>query len=94
MDWSDVLVVVIIGLCVIFAIRNHMVYKLRTRVLKEESDWLTEHVEEFKDGKREWGLFRRYMRLPPYEVMLFQFWRLVSSYEEKLGPIEKYYPLI
>jgi len=71
-----------------------MVFRLRERLLKEESDWYRDHRDEFDDGRRQWGLFERYKRLPSYEVMTLKFWRTMSSFEREFGPIEPYYPLI
>lgn len=92
--WVDVVVYVVIALCIVFFIRFNMVARCSTRLLNEEYDWAKEHWTELREGKRRWGVFERYMRLPPYEVMVFKFWRSMGSFERELGPVEPYYPLV
>lgn len=73
-------------------VRLHFISEMIRRLLNEEGDWLYQHMEEFKDGRREGPPFQRYRRLPPYAIMLHKFWRLPASFERELGSVEQYYP--
>ena len=96
MEWweiAQIALVVIVLYGVGMLIRNQMVFKLRGRLLREEGDWLQQHLAELADGRRQ-GIFERYKRLPSYGVMVLKFWRTMGSFERELGSIEQYYPLM
>ena len=76
----------------VMLIRNRMVFRLRSRLLEEEGDWLRQHRAELREGRRRWGIFERYRRLPSYDAMVLKFWRTPSSFEWEIGSVEQYYP--
>lgn len=75
-------------------LRSHVVFLLRTRLLSEESIWLQLHRDEMDEGRRQYGLFERYRRLPSYNAMMLMFWKSTGSFEREVGSIEQYYPLL
>jgi len=75
-------------------IRSHSVFLLRTKLLEEESIWLTMHRDERYEGRRQYGVFERYRHLPSYNAMMLMFWKSMGSFERKVGSIEQYYPLL
>lgn len=83
-------VTLIVGILIL--IRNKMVYRLRSRLLAEEGDWLRGHLAEMSDGRRQGGVYERYKCLPSYDAMVLRFWRTPSSFEREIGPVEQYYP--
>jgi len=79
---------------VLVMMRSHLVFLLLHRMLTEEGIWLHMHSAEMGDGRRQYGLFERYRRLPPYNAMMLMFWKSTGSFEREVGSIEQYYPLI
>jgi len=92
--------IVLLVACLLFlvsllvSIRSHLVFLLRHRLLAEEEVWLHMHSAEMADGRRQYGLFERYRRLPSYNAMLLMFWKSTGSFEREVGSIEQYYPLL
>lgn len=78
--------------CGMSLIRIHFVSEMTKKLLTEESDWLYYHWQDFSNSRREGPYFKRHRRLPSFAVMIYKFWRPVSSFERELGPIEQYYP--
>ena len=72
-------------LLALISIRNVRVYKLRTRLLREELAWLSTHTHP--SGKS----FARYESLPSYCTMVLSIWKPLRAYEEALKPLESYY---
>lgn len=75
-------------------IRSHLVFLLSQRLLTEEGIWLNMHRDEMVEGRRQYGLFERYRRLPSYNAMMLMFWKSTGSFEREVGSIEQYYPLL
>ena len=94
----QLILLVVVGLIlivsVLMTIRSHLVFLLRHRLLAEEEIWLTMHRNEMDEGRRKWGLFERYRRLPSYNDMMLMFWKSTGSFEREVGSIEPYYPLL
>ena len=92
--------IVLVVVCLLFfvsllvMIRSHLVFLLRHRLLSEESIWLELHRDEMREGRRQYGLFERYCRLPSYNAMMLRFWKSTGSFEREVGSIEQYYPLL
>jgi len=84
-------IMVPVGLFALYLlIRNHQVYKLRTRVKREEESWMETRGASPKDM---YTLRRyRYEALPEYSVMVFLFWKPVSGFEKGLKSLEYYHP--
>ena len=74
--------------------RNDQVYKLLSRVLDEESCWISQKLSEgwliLSSGPDPY--FKRLHSLPSYDTMWLMFWIPVSRFEEALKPFEYYYP--
>ena len=71
--------------------RNHQVYKMRMRLLNEESAWLELHTMRLLERGYHFDGFRRYDTLPTYNRMFYTFWKSLPSYEKELKPINEYY---
>lgn len=89
----SVFIVLALAYSIMTLIRLHFISELTRRLLREESDWIWEHMKEFEDGRRKGPIFQRYHRLPPFAIMLHKFWRWPASFEREIGSVEQYYPL-
>lgn len=94
MDIGLTVFIIIVLLSITCMIRNELVVRLRRRLLDEEYHWVIEHYEEFREERRQYGLFERFHRLPSYYLMVLKLWRTMASFEREVGPIEQYYPLL
>ena len=93
------MIVIVVACFVLIAsllmmIRNHVVFLLSSRLLTEEGIWIQMHSAEMGEGRRQYGLFERYRRLPSYNAMMLKFWKSMGSFEREVGSIEQYYPLL
>jgi len=93
------LLIVVVACLLLFVslligIRSHLVFLLRNRLLTEEGIWIQMHCAEMSEGRRQYGMFERYRRLPSYDAMMVMFWKSTGSFEREVGSIEQYYPLL
>lgn len=85
-------VVLLLGLTFFIhvVVRNNQVYKLRTKMLDEESVWIRQHIIDFAN-KKYTDMYLRIESLPSYERMVYSLWKPVSQFEKEAGDIEHYY---
>ena len=88
---AAIIIGILILICILFLIRNTQVYRMRTKLLKEESDWLKEHIPTLVEKGWIFRTHERYDRLPSYDKMLLMFWKRMGSFEKDLNPIQDYY---
>jgi len=83
-----ILVLVLSGLYLIgWIIRAIRIYRFRMRLIDEEIEWVSSHLERTTKCIH----LRRLEAIPSEEKMLLQFWKSVRKFKEEIKPVESYY---
>jgi len=80
-----------ISFATILMVRNKKVAELRTKVMREEEQWINQNLILLEIMNWEGDDARRYNQLPSYNEMLYRFWIPVNKFEQRLRKHGYYY---